>query len=148
MAAAGRTTTGSTAYVANHVYTPHVTATTASGPTTPLFVNSLDTLKVSDGIATVVTAMDVTRVDRDWGKQDEDSKWFGVRVLVKDGDETVSGTVTGAYTTTRGDRAAYVLADGVKTPWVRLLKDVTVQQHRLPNGKWVPVRKKVNGKPE
>jgi hypothetical protein len=41
-------------------------------------------------------------------------------VYVKNGDDyTAAGTVTGAYTTTRGDRAAYVLADGVKTPWAR-----------------------------
>jgi hypothetical protein len=70
-------------------------------------------------------------------------------VYVKNGDDyTAAGTVAGAYTTMRGDRPAYVLVDGVKMPRVRLLKDITVQQHRLPNGNRVPVRKKINGRPE
>jgi hypothetical protein len=147
--AASRTTTGSTAFVANNVYAPQVSTTTTSGPVTPFFVNHLDTLGVPKDIASIATSTDVTEVSKYWKETDEDSKWFGVRVNVKDGDNyAAAGTVTGAFTTTRGDRAAYVLVDGVKMPKVRLLRDLTVQKYRLPNGNWVPVRKKINGKPE
>jgi hypothetical protein len=135
--------------VANHVYAPQVASTVTSGPNTPFFVNHLDTLDVTTDLATIATSTDVTEVSRYWKETDEDSKWFGVRVNVKNGsDYAAAATVTGAFTTTRGERAAYVLIDGVKTPTVRLLKDVTVQKYRLPNGNWVPVRKKINGKPE
>jgi hypothetical protein len=147
--AASRTTTGSTAFVANNVYAPQVSTTTTSGPVTPFFVNHLDTLGVPKDIASIATSTEVTEVSRYWKETDEDSKWFGVRVTVKDGDDyAAAGTVTGAFTTTRGERAAYVLVDGAKTPKVRLLKDLTVQKYRLPNGNWVPVRKKINGRPE
>jgi hypothetical protein len=146
---ASRTSTASTSFVANHVYAPQVASTVTSGPNTPFFVNHLDTLDVTTDLATIATSTDVTEVSRYWKETDEDSKWFGVRVNVKNGsDYAAAATVTGAFTTTRGERAAYVLIDGVKTPTVRLLKDVTVQKYRLPNGNWVPVRKKINGKPE
>jgi hypothetical protein len=151
-AATSRTATGPTSatlFVANNVYAPQVSTTTTSGPVTPFFVNHLDTLGVPKDIASVAMSTEVTEVTKYWKDTDKDSKWFGVRVHVKNGsDYAAAGTVTGAFTTTRGEKAAYVLVDGVKTPTVRLLKDITVQKYRLPNGNWVPVRKKINGRPE
>jgi hypothetical protein len=142
----------STPFVANNVFagatTTAATSTQRSGPITPFFINTVDTLDVPSEVGTIPVCTDVTETTRhcEWGN--EDSKWFGVRANFREGDKTVSGTITGVCTTTRGDKAAYLMADGDRTPKVRPLKELVVQQHRLQNGNWVPVRKKINGRPE
>jgi hypothetical protein len=151
-ATANATAVSSTPFVANNVFagatTTAATSTQRSGPITPFFINTVDTLDVPSEVGTIPVCTDVTETTRhcEWGN--EDSKWFGVRANFREGDKTVSGTITGVCTTTRGDKAAYLMADGDRTPKVRPLKELVVQQHRLQNGNWVPVRKKINRRPE
>jgi hypothetical protein len=146
---ASRTSTPATPFVANHVYLePTVASTQVSGPITPFYVNTLEALAISGEIGTVATATEVSVVTKQLDWQDDDAKWFGVRANFRDGSLTKSGTISGVFTSSTGERAAYVMADGERKTKIRRLRDLVVQQHKLENGMWVPVRKKVHGRPE